>query len=377
MTVRVTATTRDAVMTASRSSSRSARRPSSSPTGSPSSGRRPTATDSVTFYVLSGEIGDIPITHESGYFANSVAVPLTLTCKPFGYGSTRRQRRDGERRDAAHHRRPSPNVAGDVPPKARSSSPTCDAGTPRRHLGSRAALLQPGSPAPVLIAAGSLVTTGFAGTAGRSPARTSATSSARPSRTADRGVRDRQPAAHRHLPGPRPRAGRPRTPSAFRLAWQDGDGPFTANPWVTPPAAATAGANRPRRDHHRPRARHATLDRPHRGTPLDGTSADRVRQPPRADPRRRRVRPRQGRVRLPAGVVVARDDFTGTRPPPRRAERAHRPARRRVGDQRRRDRLRGVADRASNPTSRRSARPSSSGTTAEVGRPLRASSAQR
>jgi hypothetical protein len=48
----------------------------------------PGTTSSKTFYVLSGTIGDVPMTMESGYYATTplIEVPFTFDCKPFAYG---------------------------------------------------------------------------------------------------------------------------------------------------------------------------------------------------------------------------------------------------------------------------------------------------
>lgn len=45
-----------------------------------------TGTNSVTFKVLSGEITELPIDMEGGWFKRSPVVVVTLVCKPFGYG---------------------------------------------------------------------------------------------------------------------------------------------------------------------------------------------------------------------------------------------------------------------------------------------------
>lgn len=47
------------------------------------------STKSLTFYVLTGEIAEIPIDIESGYFASQprLVLNVALTCRPFGYGA--------------------------------------------------------------------------------------------------------------------------------------------------------------------------------------------------------------------------------------------------------------------------------------------------
>jgi hypothetical protein len=72
-TVRVTATTRDAVHDGIAQLVAKCEEAEQQPDGLPLVWTPANSTDSATFYVLSGEVGDIPVTHESGYFANSVA----------------------------------------------------------------------------------------------------------------------------------------------------------------------------------------------------------------------------------------------------------------------------------------------------------------
>ena len=45
------------------------------------------STKTITFYVLSGEVTGIPITIESGWLVKAPLVDISLTCKPFGYGA--------------------------------------------------------------------------------------------------------------------------------------------------------------------------------------------------------------------------------------------------------------------------------------------------
>ncbi|MDQ3934162.1 MAG: hypothetical protein M3340_05975 [Actinomycetota bacterium] len=44
------------------------------------------STKTVTFYVLSGEIPDLPRTHEAGWFAQAPSLEFKLVARPFGYG---------------------------------------------------------------------------------------------------------------------------------------------------------------------------------------------------------------------------------------------------------------------------------------------------
>lgn len=90
-TVEVMAASRDAAHTAVGAITDKLQEASKHPLGIPLVWTPADSTKSTTWYVLMGEIGEIPITHESGYFASPpvLAVPLSLTCRPFGYGAER------------------------------------------------------------------------------------------------------------------------------------------------------------------------------------------------------------------------------------------------------------------------------------------------
>jgi hypothetical protein len=237
LTVRVTATTRDAVHDGIAQLVAKCEEAEQQPGGLPLVWTPADSTESVTFYVLSGEVGDIPVTHESGYFANSVAVPITLTCKPFWYGAfvssaaTTSASTPLVTLDI-------PNITGDVP--AEGTIVVTDlASKSRRDViwGVEQRYYTPGSPTDLTLTASELVTSGFAGTSGAvtgaySTNAITATVADQPTAVCGTG---NQPHIGTYRIRARVQAGSVYT--RFRLAWQDGDGPFNANPWVGPPVA--------------------------------------------------------------------------------------------------------------------------------------------
>jgi hypothetical protein len=236
-TVRVTDTTRDLVHDAIAAIEAKLEEAEQQPNGLTVVWTPANSTESLTFYCLSGEIGDIPITHESGYFANSVAVPVTLTCKPFGYGSTI----TGTPVTASTPLLSTTlaNVPGDVPAEAKIivtnnlSGPVRDAIWGLEQHDYNAA-----TPASLLLAASNLVTSGFAGASGTTPSGAYLTNSI--GATAYSQVfalagTGNQP----HVGTFRVRARVQGTTTAMkvRLAWQNGDSPWGTNAWATLPAA--------------------------------------------------------------------------------------------------------------------------------------------
>jgi hypothetical protein len=233
-TVRVTDTTRDLIDQAIARLAGKLEEAEQQPDGLPVVWTPADATQGVTFYCITGEVGDIPITHESGYFAGSVAVPLTLTCRPAGYGQeVNSQTVTGSAPlvtvDLA-------NVAGDLPAEARVIV-TDAASQVRRDVrwGLEQRDYTPGSPTSLLIT--TFVTTGFAGTVG-SPAGAYGASAVnadlygQPTAVCGTGA---QPHIGTFRVIARVQIGS--LPVRVRLAWQDGDGPMAANPWVSPPVA--------------------------------------------------------------------------------------------------------------------------------------------
>jgi hypothetical protein len=199
------------------------------------------STKSITFHVLTGELDGIPVTRDGadrGWLRNYPIVNLTLTCRPFGYGAL------VSAAATASGSTPLvtvdvPSVAGDVP--AEGTIVVTDLATKSRRdalWGIEQRYYTPGGgAAPLTLAAGSLVTTGFAGTAGTLAGAylsnvISASVAEQPTAICGTG---NQPHIGTYRVRARVQAGS--VAARFRLAWQDGDGPFGANPWIAVPAA--------------------------------------------------------------------------------------------------------------------------------------------
>jgi hypothetical protein len=199
------------------------------------------STKSITFHVLTGEVDGIPVTRDGadrGWLRNYPIVNLTLTCRPFGYGALVSA--------AASASGSTPlitvdvaSVAGDVP--AEGTIVVTDLASKSRRdalWGLEQRYYTPGGgAAPLTLAAGSLVTTGFAGTAGTLAGAYLSnviTASAADQPTAICGTGN-QPHIGTYRVRARVQAGS--VAARFRLAWQDGDGPFSTNPPIAVPAA--------------------------------------------------------------------------------------------------------------------------------------------
>jgi len=160
--VRVVQTTMDGALAAVAAISDAIEEASKQPDGvtlvwTPASG-----THSLTFYVLHGEVTDLPLDPASGYMAYAPVVTLVLTCKPFGYGpEVTGATVSGT---TAVLTQVISSVAGDVPAEARLI--VTDLATQNRRFvewGLESRYLNQTTSLDVL--AGSLVTTGFSGVA--------------------------------------------------------------------------------------------------------------------------------------------------------------------------------------------------------------------
>jgi hypothetical protein len=197
------------------------------------------STKSITFYVLSGEVTGIPVVREGadrGWLRNYPILNITLSCKPFGYGSLVAS--------AATASGSTPlitvdlaSVGGDVP--AEGTIVVTDLASKARRdalWGLEQRYYTPGSPSDLTLTASELTTSGFAGTSGAvtgaySTNAISATLAEQPSAVCGTG---NQP--HVGTFRVRVRVQVSDTTTMLRLSWQDGDGPFSANPWVSAPA---------------------------------------------------------------------------------------------------------------------------------------------
>lgn len=200
-------------------------------------------TKSVTFKVLSGEVTGLPVTmdgDDAGWFKRSPVVTLTLTCKPFGYGTEV----VGSSTSSA-----TPfvtvtvaSVTGDVPAEGRLI--VTDAATQsRRYLewGLEQRYYDPAT--SLLIDSDNMVVTGFAG------AQTTRSGAYDPNAAGNNVIRASVfdvptgvcgTGNQSHIGTFRVKArvfmGQPTT--MFRFAWKDGESPYSTNRWVTPPMAS-------------------------------------------------------------------------------------------------------------------------------------------
>ncbi|GAC1406348.1 MAG: hypothetical protein NVSMB60_26180 [Mycobacterium sp.] len=199
---------------------------------------------SITFYVLSGEVKDMPISVTgdiAGWFVKAPVVTLVLICKPFGYGAE-------VAGPSASSTTPIvtlavPNVPGDVPAEGRlvvtdaaaQSRRFVEWGLEQRYSDATQALL---------IDSADLVTTGFAGTqttlAGayrRAGATSDVVQASVYGVTALAGTGN---LGHVGTFRVRARVNTAGGLDSFRITYQDGDGALRSNPWALPPAQGFA-----------------------------------------------------------------------------------------------------------------------------------------
>lgn len=197
------------------------------------------STKTITFKVLWGEITQIPVVmdgDDAGWFKNSPVVTMTLTCKPFGYGTEV----PGSPTTAA-----TPfvtltvaGVAGDVPAEGRLI--VTDSATQARRYAEWGLQQRYYDVATSLIVeSDSMVTSGFGGVGAT---RTGAYDPGAVGNSVIRATLWRDPLAVAgtgnlgHVGTYRVKArvyGSGAGPIRVRLAWQEGDGPFRANPYTT------------------------------------------------------------------------------------------------------------------------------------------------
>lgn len=191
------------------------------------------ASHTLALYMVYGEITDLPVTYDDGWFSANPVVTVTFQCKPFLYGSE-------VTGPTASGTTPLltvevDSVPGDVPAEARLVV-TDGTAQPRRWVewGLEQRYYDSASPAALFIDSASLVTSGFAGAGtaetgayGGSVVGTTLFSQALAlCGTGDLG----------HVGTFRVKA-RVITVSQdqyWRLSWQAGDGPYIGNDWVQP-----------------------------------------------------------------------------------------------------------------------------------------------
>lgn len=205
-------------------------------------------TGAITFYVLSGTVTNIPITmsgDDAGWFQKSPVVNVTLTCKPFGY--------EAEVLFGSSTTDTKPlitlaltSIPGDVPAEGRLIV-TDNASQSRAHVewGLEQRNYNAGTPADLLVDSDSMSVTGFAGTqttrtgaydpgaAGNNVIRaTLATSASAVCSTGN--------LAHIGTFRCKLRCYCTSTDVQVRLAWKDGDSPYSRNDYAQ---AVTVGWN--------------------------------------------------------------------------------------------------------------------------------------
>lgn len=199
------------------------------------------ATKTLTFYILTGEINDIPVTRsgeDRGWFINYPVVNLTLTCKPYGYRSSE-QSISAVTSSAPLVTVTLPSVGGDVPAEARLVA-TDAASQVRRYLEWGIEQRYYNAATSLLLDSDSLVTTGYAGTgttrtgaydpgaSGNNIVRVSVTQSA----LVGVSTGDQQHVGTFRV---KARVWTSSTTIRAALRWQEGDGPFRTNAWALPP----------------------------------------------------------------------------------------------------------------------------------------------
>lgn len=204
---------------------------------------RNTTQPATTWYVLSGEVVEIPMSQgHTDWLAASPVWTITLTCKPFGYGAEYSVATVTS--SAPLVTLDLPTVKGDVAAEARLIV-TDMATQARRHVewGLEQRFYTPLAPASLLIDSDSLVTSGTGGV------QTTRTGAYDPNATGNnviRGTLTPQVAAvaatgalaHVGSFRVKCRVYASTTDVRARLSWRVGDGAFVANAYATPPVAA-------------------------------------------------------------------------------------------------------------------------------------------
>lgn len=235
-TIVVDAASRDAAHTAAGAITDKLEEAERQPLGIPLVWTPADSTKSLTFYVLTGELnGGVPIDVESGYFASPprLTVPLTLTCRSFGYGAEVTVTSAGGAGPLQIFS--VAGVTGDVAAEARLI--VTDTASQSRDLAVWGLEWRYQAAADLLLTQPDLTATGFAGT--------STTRSGSVSTNVYRGTLTPSAVAvcgtgnQPHVGTFRPylRCYPTSTDIRVRLTYRDGDGPLRSLEWETPVAA--------------------------------------------------------------------------------------------------------------------------------------------
>lgn len=196
----------------------------------------------VTFDVLTGEITDLPIDYESGWFANSPTVTIELTAKPYWRGTETLT-------STASSSTPFVTLAvtgvtGDVPALGRLIV-TDTAAQSRRHVEWGIEGQYYNASTSLLVDSDDMVTTGFAGS------QATGTGAYDPNASGNNAIKLTAAAAlavalcgtgnllHIGTFRVKARVWAGSLAHQFRLTWKAGDGPLSSNAWVTAPQTAT------------------------------------------------------------------------------------------------------------------------------------------
>ena len=192
------------------------------------------ATEANTVYILSGEITDLPITIDSGWFQKSPVLTIELTARPFLYGGEVAVASSSSTDPAMTYTLA--GVTGDVPAEARLIV-TDNATQSRRHVEWGIENRHYDAATSLLLDSDSLVTSGFAGTGttltgaydpgGAGNSVISAT--IHDVTTAICGTGNQ---SHVGTFRVKARVQASGASAYVRLSWQEGDGEFSSNPYA-------------------------------------------------------------------------------------------------------------------------------------------------
>lgn len=200
-----------------------------------------TATNSFTLYVLTGEISELPLAMsgaDTGWFQRAPVITVKLTCRPFGYGAE--VVGSGSSSTLPLMTIELTNVDGDVPAEGRLI--ITDAATQnRRHVewGLESLFYPTSSPPALLIDSASLAVTGFSGSTTTRTGAYSGSGVVRATLPTDpTAVCGTGNLGHVGTFRVKARVWASSADVRLRLSWRDGNGPYRANEWATPPVAS-------------------------------------------------------------------------------------------------------------------------------------------
>lgn len=188
------------------------------------------ASHAITLKALTGELDELPVTHESGYFALSPVVTVTLTCLPAGVG-TEQLFPAAPATGTQYLTVTLADIPGDLPADGRliftdtsaTSRRYLEWGLEQRHLNAATSLV---------LDSAALNTSGYGSgsTTRNGVAVIRQLLESYPMAICATGQQD-----HVGVFRVKARIYAENDKVRVRLRWQDGDGPYQANPWAAPP----------------------------------------------------------------------------------------------------------------------------------------------